>query len=592
MVLMEFGMYHKKLWILRDGRSEAAIHGSGNATSRGLLVNGEQMSLDRPWNDGPIAAQRVAALSASFERQWEGRDPRSLTVKASQALEFLESWGLEQGGKAAPTVEDFFHAWTSDHQTGKEQVPPTTSDTGERLLLTIPPNLDFRSGQYAHQGQAVDALLAEGGGILAIATGGGKTRTALIAAKAFQDLSLGPNIILVVVPSRPLVHQWADEIREFGIEPIILSHLRPPERKREFEFIAAAVRSSRSDTFVLLCTSAMFSRENGFNEPLRTIRHGSTFTLIADEVHNLGAPNTVAYLPEEVKWRIGLSATPVRQYDQSGTEGLYRYFGREVFEFSVTDAISSGCLVPYKYFPHIVEFDEQEIDEFETLSDRIRKLGFAGDLDDGPQGAYDRQVELLLRRRRALVEQARGKLAILRDLIAPQTGTLRRTLFYCSAKQTVLGDRRQIDHVNTMLLDLGIMFHQLTSQETQSDRGKEILSAFLHGDLQALTAMKVLDEGIDVPQTETAFILASSSVRREWVQRRGRVLRRAPGKVGAVLHDFVVSPAGLSPPSSSSLLKSEVARVEAFGADAKNQYDEDGSAAAITKLEEYINRRD
>jgi superfamily II DNA or RNA helicase len=156
----------------------------------------------------------------------------------------------------------------------------------------------------------------------------------------------------------------------------------------------------------------------------------------------------------------------------------------------------------------------------------------------------------------------------------------------------VLGDRRQIDHVNTMLLDLGIMFHQLTSQETQSDRGKEILSAFLHGDLQALTAMKVLDEGIDVPQTETAFILASSSVRREWVQRRGRVLRRAPGKVGAVLHDFVVSPAGLSPPSSSSLLKSEVARVEAFGADAKNQYDEDGSAAAITKLEEYINRRD
>jgi superfamily II DNA or RNA helicase len=342
---------------------------------------------------------------------------------------------------------------------------------------------------------------------------------------------------------------------------------------------------------VILCTNSLFRSENGFRDWVRRLAPKCTFTLIADEVHNFGAVRALAALPEDVKWRIGLSATPRRQYDPEGTHRLNEYFGEEVFEFSVAEAISSGCLVPYDYFPHIVTLSPDEAVRFEELSDRIRQLGFLSDIEGDSFGDSDSHLEALLRERRAIVEQAHAKLDSLRVLLAGRGTDLQHALFYCSAKAPVIDPRRQIEKVNELLMEERILFHQVTNEETGSQLAEEILSAFSRGDLQALTAMKVLDEGVDIPQTRTAFLLASSSVQREWVQRRGRVLRQAPGKATATLHDFVVSPAGLSQSAGRSLLKSEISRVIAFGRDSRNQYSPNGSLSVVESLEDTLHGR-
>jgi superfamily II DNA or RNA helicase len=95
--------------------------------------------------------------------------------------------------------------------------------------------------------------------------------------------------------------------------------------------------------------------------------------------------------------------------------------------------------------------------------------------------------------------------------------------------------------------------------------------------------MKVLDEGLDIPATSTAYLLASSAVRREWVQRRGRVLRKAPGKSLARLHDFFVVPPSLAERGGRSILRSELARADEFCRLAENAWDNDGPRAVTER---------
>ena len=311
-----------------------------------------------------------------------------------------------------------------------------------------------------------------------------------------------------------------------------------------------------------------------------------TKLLIADEVHNLGAKSFRDNLPLFFDLRIGLSATPVRQYDPDGTDELFGFFGGPPrYEFSLKDAIQAGCLVPYKYYLHLVEFEPDEMERYEDLTDQLVRAGFRADDEGRTVGMSDR-VAKLLRDRRALVEQAKGKISSLESqLKIIGSDQVRRTLVYTSAKPTA-GDRsRQITGVNRVLQELNIIAHQYTSEETGTLHSRGILDRFASGDYQVLTAMKVLDEGVDIPETDTAFLLASSTVEREWVQRRGRILRQAPGKVVADLHDFIVIPPDLDSAASKSLLSSELRRASAFADVSENEFDPGGPNATIRSLE-------
>ena len=585
-VLMPRGQYHKKLWLFSSGDDWLAVHGSGNATQRGLLVNGEQMTIDRSWCDGLTAEKRIKKLAAGWEGQWENRNPNSVTITARQSLRLLQ----ELGSGALPTTSDFWEAWRLDQASGlAPDLPP-----GLRAVAThglnIPFGMNWQSGRYSHQGQAVAAFRESGNrGILAVATGGGKTKTSLVAATLYQNEHQGTTVIVVLVPSTPLAQQWAEEIRAFGVQPFMPSKLLPERRRARLQELRAAVSLGLRRTEVLVVTNQLFALDDNVRNFIDSCGPKVRTMLIADEVHNLGVSSFLDNPPERFDARLGLSATPVRQYDPAGTARLFGFFGGEIFEFALSDAIQTGCLVPYNYHLHEVQLGDEEMDRYVDLTDKLRRAGFQAD-DDGFERKLDDKIKALLRERRSVLEHADEKLACLGDLLmATGPHNVGRTLIYASGKKPPPYAGRQIDAVNHLLNDLRISFHQFTSAETmQADSGR-YLESFAAGDYQVLTAMKVLDEGIDLPQTDVAFLLSSSTVRREWVQRRGRILRTAPGKHSATLHDFLVLPPSLETAEGRAILRGELSRANEFASLAQNEFDPSGPrAAVISKYEDRL----
>ena len=583
-VLMPAGQYHKKMWLIRSDEDWLAVHGSGNATTRGLLVNGEQMTIDRPWSDGDSSKRRVSRLLSQWDRQWNNEHRHSLTLSATQALRVLATLAPEK----IPTVSDFWNAWKEDQEAGLEpELPPNVISAPDHVLR-IPKGLTWRSGIYSHQGRAVDRFLsAEGRGVLAIATGGGKTRTALIAATEVQNLAHAPMLIVILVPTTPLMRQWSADVAGFGVEPILLSQLTADRRGVKLNEVQAALTTGPR-TEVLILSNALFAQDEDFRLFFDSLPGDVTVMLIGDEMHNLGSASFITNPPERADYRLGLSATPIRQYDPDGTDQLLNFFGPVVFEFGLGEAIAAGCLVPYNYHLHEVHLDEDEMDRYIELTEKLRTAGFISD-DSGQTNGLTDRCQALLRDRRSVLEHASAKLACLRSLLVSQgASTISRTLIYASGKKPPPGKDRQITEVNHLLSELGIVSHQFTGAETQTSASRAILEKFGHGDYQVLTAMKVLDEGIDIPQTDTAYVLASSTVQREWIQRRGRILRVAPGKSSANLHDFFVVPPDTGSQPGRSVLRGELARAVEFASLAANEWDPDGPRSLISRFEDLI----
>jgi superfamily II DNA or RNA helicase len=322
-----------------------------------------------------------------------------------------------------------------------------------------------------------------------------------------------------------------------------------------------------------LCTSA-------FIGSIRTFE--CSRLLIADEVHNLGRDGFIKNSPDFIEYRLGLSATPIRQYDPEGTSQLLDYFGEILFRFKLSDAIGK-CLVEYDYYVHPVDLTETEMDSWVELTSRIRQNSWRQ--ADGPPDDF---LAKLLRDRRAILETAKGKLPMLASLLEKEDArSLKHTLIYASDKAP-----EQLRSVNALLNRKGILFHQLTAEETADrTRTASIIRAFQNGELQVLTAKRVLDEGVNIPQIRRAFILASTTVGRQWIQRRGRLLRICPeiGKTHSVIHDFVVLPPMSEQAlddDARALVKSELSRLQDFASLARNAGKPDGPLPVIHELVE------
>ena len=324
-----------------------------------------------------------------------------------------------------------------------------------------------------------------------------------------------------------------------------------------------------------------------FCQSLATV--GTDTLLIADECHNLGIPASTGRLPTAFSYRLGLSATPVRQYDEEGTESLFDYLGPVCFSFTLKEAIGT-CLTEYDYHVHFMELTHDEMSEWRELTDMIAAQAWKLEA-----GVRDPSMDRLLRQRRLVLETAHHKLDVLASLLdANATRELRHTLIYATDK-----DPQQLKKINGLLESRGMLFHQVTQEETTSrQQTQRILAAFQDGETQVLTAKRVLDEGVNIPQIKHAYILASTTVRRQWIQRRGRLLRKCAsiGKTHAEIHDFVVLPPGTSLSTIQSvdsderrIVRSELERVWEFAHLSRNGPRTGGPYEAVRRFQSLAN---
>jgi superfamily II DNA or RNA helicase len=586
-VLMRSGrLFHPKVWVFHDGADFAVVHGSSNFTSPGLLWNYETVSVERPWK-GADTLEKATKFARLFEVLWRAEDDDALVVDLPEAVRRALLRDGEH--RTPPTIEEFWAAWLEDADRGLAPPVPNAAVLRQAVFfnqapaqLHIPAGLMYDSGPFAHQGEAVRAWEDAGRrGILAMATGSGKTITALVAAARAQA-DERRLFLVIAAPYRPLIDQWDEEVKRFGVDPLPLAGMSAEAMQWRLDTAVRSLEVGASVTEVAVVTHDFLSGDP-FRTWFKTVSPDVRTMLIADEVHNLGRPSFIADPPERFDLRLGLSATPERQYDPDGTRCLMQFFGAPVFEFPLRKAIGT-CLVPYNYHLHTVDLEQDEFEEWLRLTERLRAIGFEGDPDAGDSGPLSPEVTMLLIKRRAVLEKARGKVDALRTLLRrAKPERMRHVLIYTSDK----GDE-QMQDVNRLLgNELRVLFHQLTAEETANRRGmRMLLQRFAEGEFQALTCKRVLDEGVDLPEVATAYLLASSTVRRQWIQRRGRILRRCDriGKTIAHLHDFLVVPPDSDPKAARTILRQELDRAREFSVLAGNSGDDDGPFSVMTEL--------
>jgi DNA phosphorothioation system restriction enzyme len=512
------GLYHEKIGIFTDtANGHVAFTGSSNETAGGLIENFESIDVFTSWDD---AQGRVQAKIDHFEALWADRSPGVRVIEFSDASRDLLDRFRDPNG-----------------------IPPgmgiKVGLPGQERAFAIPSWLDLRD----YQKEAIRAWSKNGGkGILAMATGSGKTLTALsLATKVAEKNS--PLVLIVVCPFLNLCKQWIREMAAFGLTPVPCyegRHRWESAMEEGYQRLAAGLAKVHS----LVVTNSTF-QSAVFQALLRQHLGRAHHLIIADEVHNLGAEKIQQFLLDEIPLRVGLSATPERHHDPVGTQAVIDYFGDIQFDYPIDRAIADGRLCSYRYYPHLVTLTETEAEEYAELTSRLGRLLAGAEKN----AEYGEAAKRLLIRRARLLAGAENKQPVLDQVVGSLTEKPSKAIFYCGDGRTTDSisedDVRQIKAVANLLgTKHGLRVRNFTYEESPAER-EEILRDLASGFLDAVVAIRCLDEGIDLPELRMGFLLASSTNPRQFVQRRGRLLRHAPGKDRAIIHDFIIQPPDL-----------------------------------------------
>ena len=572
--LMKDALFHPKVWLFRGNGDVIAAHGSSNMTDAGIRRNIEQISISKSWEDSN-QHYTTEKFCDQFKRLWENEEDSCIIVEMPQAIrdDLLQTYRSDN----PPTETDLRILYRRAARTINESLASYESLEPPRAAFVIPSGLQFEEGPFEHQGKAVNAWCEAGyRGVLEMATGSGKTITAMICAHRLYEVHK-PLLIVVAAPYIPLIQQWCDEISPFELKAVNLTAFAGARgRARELNKIKRQLRAGRSDVEIVVVSHRTLC-DSGFKAEIE--KFDCTTLLIADEVHNLGSEGFITDLPFFFDYRLGLSATPIRQYDEQGTEIMLSFFGPVVFQYTLEEAIGR-CLVEYDYYVHPVELTQDEMDKWYALTAKIKANAWR-QADKEP----DEYITKLLRDRRAILETAENKIDALEAiLIRENIRTLQHTLIYASDKAP-----EQLNAVNALLNTHGVVFHQLTYEETANrEKTARIIKNFQEGTLGILTAKRVLDEGINIPEIEKTFIVASTTVERQWIQRRGRLLRtcRETGKTHSEIHDFIALPpdSDTIDGEARTLIRSELLRVQEFASLARNAGRDDGPLKVINEL--------
>jgi superfamily II DNA or RNA helicase len=551
------GIYHEKVGIFRDDEGDLiAFTGSANETLGGLLANFESVRVFRGWL--PVEGPWALEIEADFEDLW---NDRTATLRVERFPDVARERLIELGA----------HRPHADLPGNDDALEPPATVSERSARLAIPDGIVVRD----YQRRAVEAWLGhQGRGILKMATGTGKTKTAMFAASQLARALATreqPLVMLVIVPFQHLVDQWVPEVESFGVRPVAV-YESSQRWLPAVEDQLAELRLGQRPVTAMVATNASFAGER-FQSVLARVTQ--PLLVIADEAHNLGSSAYRSRLPQNATYRLALSATPERWFDDEGTDALTGYFGPLVFELGLGQAIEMGALCRYRYLPRLVELADDENELYASLTAQIAKRLASGErLDDDP----DSPIGFLLRRRAAVLGHADGKIAQVRDdLLARRDAWFQ--LVYCAegsrpvASGEPSGPSQVTQIVDLVGNDLHLAVHSYVAETTRAER-QVLLRRFGTGDdLRVLVAMRCLDEGVDIPDARVAYLLASSSNPRQFIQRRGRILRPAPGKDLAEIIDYLAVPQHGTPLNfdvERSLLTRELERAGEFGKLAEN----------------------
>lgn len=602
------GIAHTKCGTFSDGLNKIAFNGSVNFSLSALIHNKEELSVNCDWN-GAADIGRINSIQKDFDRAFNGLDPDVEFVKAvdivgyalnkekPKSLEELLTDELELIEEAASrelspslrkVLEKAKNKVTAAIEKNSGIIPQPESE----------PQFPYQSGPREYQMEAFENWRKIQKGLFAMATGTGKTLTALnCLLEIFKRKGYYKAVILV--PTLTLVDQWEKECRKFNFGHIIKICSKNKNWKQELDAIKLQEEfnySNRESNYILISTYASFARD-AFNDIVSlSSKSNKKILFIADEAHNMGSPHILNRL-EGIKFvrRIGLSATPERQFDDLGNAKIKSFFGCAdmegyTFEFPMQEAIDKGYLCRYYYYPHLVCLTDDEMSEYMKISLKLAKL-FNYNSESFP-GSDDILMKLLLNRKR-IIHKAQNKEKVFEEILKnrfAEKGSLKYTLIY--VPEGTRPDNNEADIYDTSdsipdddysesLIDAyssivkSISPTTTVKKFTANTGGRnQILEDFAKGDLEVLTSMKCLDEGIDVPRSELAIFCASTGNPRQFIQRRGRILRTHPDKHRAVIHDLVVVPF-ISSVSENfkmerSLLASELKRVRDFAVMSEN----------------------
>lgn len=544
------GMFHDKLGIFRDPEGqEVSFIGTVNETFTGWSREGnhENFEVFQSWIEGD--SQRLRRHKEYFDSVWENRESGISTMgfpdgARERLREYVDPKGIDT---AAKRLRDVII----------EEVPTVTGGAYDEVE---------NEGGYTlqpHQEATVDAWTEQGfRGIIKHATGAGKTVTALEAVRRWIKEG---RCALVLVPSVLLAEQWIEEAK-FHLAELDAAFLEAGGEGKKAVWSRSLAEFTSEDADLgprVVIATVQTAATDDF---LRLVRGGRHLLLVADEVHRLGASTFQEIFILDAAGRLGLSATPERFGDPDGTNAIFSYFGPIVEPIiTLRDAIAAGRLVPYDYFIHSVSLTPEEQQEWDELTQSIRRAyAQLPETSDGEKQQSERFKHLLIKRSR-IVKQASAKVRLAVHVIEAHYKANERWLIYCDDQEQLRKVKKSLE--STFRSDIAVMEYHSRMKGSRSAT-MEYFRQFSG----IMVAIKCLDEGVDIPTVDAALILASSANPREFIQRRGRVLRQAKEKYSASVHDALVNPNfNVSEVNALSLIATEIRRASKFAQDARNR---------------------
>lgn len=571
------GLGHDKYGIFTDEKgNKVAFIGSANFSQSAFELNGETITVFTSPDDD----NRIIEYQNLFDTSWKNDTPHLIHISMDEVETFIS----EKFPKV--TIQDLLNDGVALRENASQIVVGYTKPLSDKILSKIEqkeqePRFPFPE-ERTIQIDAYNAWIKNGkNGIFAMATGSGKTVTALnCLRKQYKDNGFYKAII--VVPTQALAIQWQKETESFNFQNIV-STLTDKDWKNTLNRYTTRSLLDQSKSIIIITTYATFNRKD-IQLFISKVKGLDSFVYIADEAHNIASASSLKHLPNNIRWRIGLSATPERIYDDYGSEKLYEFFNSRppeyTYRYTMKQAIEENILCHYDYFPIFVELTNTEMEEYENISAQLRKF------IDSDTGKYKPEAEKLLLKRKRVIHKAENKKVAISNLLEDlkQKRKLDYTFVFVpegyepdySESDSYDVDQEDIhiiDEYAQMFRSHGYSYHKYISG---LDDAPNILKSFADGDIQILLSMKCLDEGVDIPRAEHAIFCSSTGNPRQFVQRRGRVLRKSKGKEKAKIWDLVVTPPDVMNDSNGierNMFIGEVKRIVNFAALADNQID-------------------